>query len=306
MVAVELDENGAILDGHHRVSIAEELGIDYPTQVRMFANEHEKRNHVLKLNLLRRQLGPLSWAKAFEQLLEERGVATGPGARNDATSATVAEVASELGVAERTAYRRREALHAFEDSPEIFLQVDRGDLTLQEARALVSGGPPIPQRPGLFTSDSAEWNTPSDILDRAVQCLGVIDLDPCSNTGAPNVPATTHYTATDDGLAHTWEGRVYMNPPYGDVIGEWVEKLVTSYEGGGVSAAIALVPARTDTRWFARLRDAAICCVRGRLRFSGADNSAPFPSIVAYLGPDFNHFIDCFEPIGDVWVRAEL
>jgi hypothetical protein len=106
LVPVEVDENGAILDGHNRSAIAAELGIEVPRLIRSGWTEEQKRDHVLKLNLLRRQLGPIAWAEAFRKFAEGRGVALGQGKRNDRTSATVAEVAGELGVAGRTARQR--------------------------------------------------------------------------------------------------------------------------------------------------------------------------------------------------------
>src|SRR3990167_9021170 len=107
-VPVEIDDaTGAILDGHHRARIAEELGIKYPTVRRTFGTEQEKLEHVIQLNLARRQMEPYQWGLAFKKLLEVRGVGRGQGKRNDkATSATVAEVAKETGIPERTAEYR--------------------------------------------------------------------------------------------------------------------------------------------------------------------------------------------------------
>lgn len=57
MVPVEYDEEGNILDGHHRVQICEELGItDFPKIVRTGFTEAEKRTHARKLNIARRHL----------------------------------------------------------------------------------------------------------------------------------------------------------------------------------------------------------------------------------------------------------
>lgn len=156
-----------------------------------------------------------------------------------------------------------------------------------------------------FSTGEDDWHTPPDVVNAVVAALGAIDLDPCSNGGAPNIPASGHYTAEDDGLAHEWCGRVYMNPPYGRPIAEWVHKLCSEHESGRVSEAIALVPARTDTEWFQRLRNAAICFIDGRLKFSGHTNSAPFPSAACYLGGNLESFADAFEELGDIWVRWE-
>ena len=57
LVAVEYDEDGAILDGHHRVQICSELGItDWPRVVRHGLSEADKFIHALLMNVHRRQL----------------------------------------------------------------------------------------------------------------------------------------------------------------------------------------------------------------------------------------------------------
>lgn len=57
MVPVEYDEDGHILDGHHRVKICQELGLrDWPRIVRVGMTEEQKTEHVLAINLDRRHL----------------------------------------------------------------------------------------------------------------------------------------------------------------------------------------------------------------------------------------------------------
>jgi hypothetical protein len=156
-------------------------------------------------------------------------------------------------------------------------------------------------------SETAEHYTPRHIVGLVVDCLGAIDLDPCSNAGRPNVPAAQHFTEAENGLAQLWDGRVYMNPPYGSEIEAWVEKLCAEYERqpGGVVEAIALVPARPDTQWFKRLACSypPVCFVEGRLTFVGNVDSAPFPSALFYLGENVGKFYRCFEAIGECWQR---
>lgn len=56
-VAVEYDDEGNVLDGHHRIKICGELGItDFPKIIRNGMNEDEKLTHIRKLNMARRQL----------------------------------------------------------------------------------------------------------------------------------------------------------------------------------------------------------------------------------------------------------
>lgn len=165
---------------------------------------------------------------------------------------------------------------------------------------------PSPSMAIHFSSESPEHYTPQSVIAAAIACMGAIDLDPCSNShDAPNVPAARHYTVTDDGLNQSWGGRVYMNPPYGREIGAWVEKLELEHRNGEVTAAIALVPARTDTQWFRRLRDYPVCFVTGRLTFVGNSDPAPFPSAIFYLGDDIGAFYDAFSGMGDIWQRIE-
>ena len=114
MVPVEIDENGATLDGHHRVEIAGRHKLKCPTITRKFKTEQEKREHVIKLNLARRHLEPWQWGQAFKLLLEERGVKRGRGKNQGELSETVSECAAELGVEERTARNRLKAAHDYE------------------------------------------------------------------------------------------------------------------------------------------------------------------------------------------------
>lgn len=158
-----------------------------------------------------------------------------------------------------------------------------------------------------YSSNTPEWYTPDHILGRVCEVFGEIDLDPCSNSHTdPHVSADHYFTEADDGLSCRWFGNVYMNPPYGDVISDWVDKAATSYETGDINAAILLVPARTDTQWFRRLRSFPRCFVWGRLKFSGSTNSAPFPSMVVYLGEDIQSFTRAFDDIGDIYVNLQL
>ena len=80
-------------------------------------------------------LDPLRWGQAFAKLLDIRGVRRGQGVRNDeSTSATVAEVASQVGVSERTARHRLKLLDSLESLPlRERKKVEQGDKTLKNA-----------------------------------------------------------------------------------------------------------------------------------------------------------------------------
>lgn len=89
----------------------------------------------------------------------------------------------------------------------------------------------------LNTKNSEEWFTPPELI----KALGEFDLDPCSPVNRPWDTAKKHYTKEVDGL---WEGRVWLNPPYGKETFKWIERL--AHHGDG----IALIFARTDTKGF--------------------------------------------------------
>ncbi len=159
-----------------------------------------------------------------------------------------------------------------------------------------------------FSSTTPEWYTPQHIIDRVIQTFGEIDLDPCSNGGDnPNIPAITHYSKEDDGLSKSWTGRTYINPPYGNELSSWIKKILKEYNNGRIPEAIILAPARTDTKWFQSLRQFPKCFVIGRLKFGGGSkNSAPFPSMLVYLGLNVTSFYNAFSDIGDIYeLRGE-
>jgi len=69
LVPIEFDEEGNILDGHHRHKVCQELGIkDFPRVVRRFKTLQEKEDHVVTLNVRRRHLNgeqKRKWAEWF-------------------------------------------------------------------------------------------------------------------------------------------------------------------------------------------------------------------------------------------------
>jgi ParB-like chromosome segregation protein Spo0J len=141
LVPVEKDEDGNILDGHHRTLIADSLGIDYPVITRSFDTEAEKIEHVLKINLLRRHLGPVAWAEVFERLAEARGIRLGRGGDRKSTATDAVDsadaLAIELGVKPRTARRRREIRDQVKDHPDIVEKVDAGEMSVKRAERVV-------------------------------------------------------------------------------------------------------------------------------------------------------------------------
>lgn len=55
-VPIDVDENGTILDGHHRAWITADLGIDCPRRLVSGLSEAQKRDHAVSVNVHRRSL----------------------------------------------------------------------------------------------------------------------------------------------------------------------------------------------------------------------------------------------------------
>jgi len=133
----------------------------------------------------------------------------------------------------------------------------------------------------MFSSKSNDWATPQDFYNQLDAEFG-FTLDPCASQSSAK--CSSFYTADDDGLSKNWEGQtVFMNPPYGRKIGNWIQK---AYEEGekGNTRVVALIPARTDTKYWHNycMKATEIRFVKGRLKFGHGNtkNSAPFPSAV--------------------------
>lgn len=156
--------------------------------------------------------------------------------------------------------------------------------------------------PGMYSSATDAHNTPMWLVDKIAVFLGGIELDPCTNPSNP-VGAERFYTPENDGLSKAWIARsLFCNPPYGREIGLWAGALSLHYQEGRIDEAIALLPARTDTQWWQNMAAYPACFVRGRLKFNDCGQSAPFPSVLVYLGDNWQGFRDAFSDIGLVYV----
>lgn len=130
----------------------------------------------------------------------------------------------------------------------------------------------------MFSSKTDLWETPQDFFN-TYNSIFNFNLDAASND--ENAKCKRHFTIKDNGLIQDWGGfNVWLNPPYGREIGKWVRK---AYEESRKpnTTVVCLLPARTDTSWFHDYcTKGQITFIRGRLRFGGCKNAAPFPSMI--------------------------
>ena len=129
---------------------------------------------------------------------------------------------------------------------------------------------------GLMTSLSPHWATPKWLYDELDKEFDFTD-DPCPIGGT-------------GGLTREWGLRVFINPPYGRTIGDWIKK---AYDSG--SLCVMLLPARTDTKWWHNycMKASMIVFFKGRIKFvqDGKNAPAPFPSCLVIFS---NKSIDNF------------
>lgn len=119
----------------------------------------------------------------------------------------------------------------------------------------------------LLSSKSDHWSTPPDFKAELHREFD-FTFDPCP------------LMSSENGLKVEWTGRVFCNPPYSDITG-FLKKGLFHLASGDCALLVYLIPARTDTAWFHDYcQKGEVRFLRGRLKFGGSKNSAPFPSML--------------------------
>lgn len=129
----------------------------------------------------------------------------------------------------------------------------------------------------IFSRATDEWATPQWLFDKLNEEFH-FTLDVCANED--NAKCKTFFSKVQDGLQQQWDGVIWCNPPYGRQIKQWVKKASEAAASG--NTVVMLIPARTDTEWFHEYvyGKAEIRFIRGRVKFGGSKNNAPFPSMI--------------------------
>lgn len=136
-----------------------------------------------------------------------------------------------------------------------------------------------------FSTGKDDWGTPQDLFDALDKEFG-FTLDACADDN--NHKCAKYYTVEQDGLAQSWAGEtVFCNPPYSKRGGQakWIEKCYTEASKNKI-IAVALLPARTDTKVFHVyiLGKAEIRFIRGKVNFEvrkgESGGRAPFPNMI--------------------------
>lgn len=166
-------------------------------------------------------------------------------------------------------------------------------------------------------SKTEEWYTPARYLRLVRALMGGIDLDPASCSVAQRtVQAARYFSAADNGLAHPWPGRVFLNPPYGRGPGGlsnqklWSQRLIEQYRQGITTEAILLVTAATSEKWFQALWAYPICFTHHRIAFVDAEGRKKKGNTkgaaFVYMGDQIERFAEIFSAEGTPVFSAGL
>ena len=145
-----------------------------------------------------------------------------------------------------------------------------------------------------FMTGNNSWGTPPAFMKfLKTERMMTFDLDACAS--CRNNKAPIFFSEAEDGLRQPWFGDVWLNPPY-DGIREWLDKAKREVQLGNCNSVTALIPARTDTKWF---HDVVakyaylVLLIKGRIKFdcshySSGGGGAPFPSMLVIFRPRAN------------------
>ena len=133
----------------------------------------------------------------------------------------------------------------------------------------------------IKTAKKTDWKTPPEIFEPLHEKYQ-FTIDAAASK--KNALLARYWTEEDNALKQNWANeRVWCNPPYGREQNEFIMKAFKRE----AQITCLLIPARTDTRiWHdCILHDKAdeIIFLKGRIKFVGAKQAAPFPSALIFF-----------------------
>ena len=160
----------------------------------------------------------------------------------------------------------------------------------------------------LTSQNTAEWYTPSGVIELARHTLGgTIDLDPASCAFAQRwIKANRYFEIAINGLTQNWRAStVWLNPPF-DSTSLWVSKMRSEFLAGNFNAGLLIVNSALGYNWYEDLwRQYPICCLRQRLCFVNAQGQTngqakKGQTIVYMANHDWGTFIEDWRHYGRI------
>ena len=132
-----------------------------------------------------------------------------------------------------------------------------------------------------FKSQKQDWETPKEFY-KMLNAEFHFDFDPC--------PSNYIKGKVKNGLKVKWGKSNFVNPPYTSQLQDaFIKKGLEEYKKG--KTVVFLIPARTDTKRFHDIilpNAKEIRFIKGRLKFSGYKDPAPFPSMIVIFKNSHN------------------
>jgi hypothetical protein len=99
------EESREIVDGHHRYHAALEAGVEPKIEYRTFDSNEDRTAFGLRMNVIRRDLGPATQARLYKQYEKSRGIRPGSSPTGNQTSSREA-IAQEMGLSKGGAEKK--------------------------------------------------------------------------------------------------------------------------------------------------------------------------------------------------------
>ena len=156
LVPIEFDEDGNVIDGHHRLQICEKHGItDYPSVIRTGLTEEQKRDHAQTLNMARRSLSREQRRKQIQNRLQRH------------PDYSDRKIARGLGVDHKTVSAVRQELEHVGEIPQVTEKIGLNGMRYklrQKPKLTDSAGGEIPQRLEKVFASVSEFRSLINIL----------------------------------------------------------------------------------------------------------------------------------------------
>ena len=130
----------------------------------------------------------------------------------------------------------------------------------------------------IETSQKSDWQTPPEVF---VPLNNRHQFTVDAAASKHNAMLPRYWTVDDDAITMEWVGeRIWCNPPYGR---EQIPFIRKAFERSA-DVSVLLIPSRTDTKiWHECILHGnadKVDFIKGRIKFVGAQNHAPFPSAI--------------------------
>jgi phage N-6-adenine-methyltransferase len=131
-----------------------------------------------------------------------------------------------------------------------------------------------------------DWETPKWLFDH-LEAEFHFTHDVCASYDNTKI-MPSYWDEEDDALRQQWHGVLWMNPPYGKQIGEWVYKAYLSAVQLDATV-VCLLPARSNCDWWKYVIQGEVRFIRRKLRFVGASSDSMFPNVIVIFRPKLEH-----------------